>query len=115
MPQPSSRLPDKFSGTDRKDSVESFKSRMDLHFVANPHLFKSTRDRVLFTIQQLEGAAFDYMQPFLPNFETMDSPAMFNNYEALMNELNKLYGLTDKNGIYERRLDTLKQLGDIGS
>jgi hypothetical protein len=113
--RPTARLPDKFSGTDRKDSIESFQARMDLHFKANAHLFKNNGSKILFTIQQLEGAAFDYMQPFLPTLDTTDEPAMFHSYELLIAELTKLYGLVDKNGIYERRLDTLKQLGDIGS
>src|SRR4051812_32191760 len=62
----SSRLPEKFSGTNRQDSVENFKSRIDLYFLIHPHSFLTAKERVLFVIQQLEGAAFAYMEPFLP-------------------------------------------------
>src|SRR5690606_9254049 len=87
------RMPDKFSGTNKNDTIENFKSRLDIYFLANPTAFKETKDKVLFIIQHLEGAAFAYIEPFISKIGTDDAPAMFASYNQLIKELMKIYGL----------------------
>src|SRR6185369_8170432 len=89
------RLPDKCTGTDRNDSIEAFKLRMDLYFLANKSSFTKPLDKIIFTIQQLDGAALKYLGPFLPYLGTNQAATMLTSYPLLFAELNKLYGSPD--------------------
>src|SRR5690606_12332091 len=87
--------------------------RLNLYFLANSSMFKNSRDKLLSTIQSLEGPALAYVEPFLSKIDTDDAPPMFTTYKTLITELTKVFGLPDKKETYVRKLDSLKQFGDI--
>jgi hypothetical protein len=108
-----SRLPDKFSGNNRNDSVENFKTRLSMYFLINKRLFPTPEDKVLFIIQNLEGPAYAYVESFLSKYGTNEAHPMFAGHHNLITELTKVFGLPDQKGTYEQKLDNLKQFGDI--
>jgi hypothetical protein len=101
--------PDTFDGTD-SSKLDEWITQVTLYFTANPSIFESDEDKVLFAMSYLHGQALAWFQPDLLGGLSEDEPepAWASDFVAFISELVANFGPHDPVGDAELKLELLQ-------
>jgi hypothetical protein len=116
--------PDTFDGNRHK--LRSFIAQCGLYIAFNKNKFKHETQQVLWAVTFFRGAAFDWVDPILTNYQkfvdaggkcntamakkTQDT---FHTWDWFVRELNKAFGDLDQRNTAARELNNLRQRGSV--
>jgi hypothetical protein len=100
--------PDTFDGTD-SSKLDEWITQVTLYFTANPAVYESDEDKVVFALSYLRGQASAWFQPDLLGglAEDEPEPAWTSDFVAFINELVINFGPHDPEGLAESKLELL--------
>ncbi|OLY78064.1 Retrotransposon-derived protein PEG10 [Smittium mucronatum] len=96
--------PENFNG--RREHLRNFISQVKLVIEAQPSLFSSDRQKVIFSCTFLRGSDFSWLQPYLES--TVPVP-MLDSFNIFIEELHRVFGNPNKVANAEQQLRRLKQ------
>jgi hypothetical protein len=101
--------PDTFDGTD-SSKLDEWITQVTLYFTANPSVFESDEDKVLFAMSHLCGQALAWFQPDLLGGLSEDEPepAWASDFVAFIHELVVNFSPHDPVGDAESKLELLQ-------
>jgi hypothetical protein len=101
--------PDTFDSTD-SSKLDEWITQVTLYFTANPTVYESDEDKVVFALSYLRRQAAAWFQPDLLGGLSEDEPepAWVSNFVAFINELVVNFGPHDPEGLAESKLELLQ-------
>ena len=113
-------LPDKFKGNRRE--TKRFLGQVELYLAFNQETFITERDKILFTISNLDGDAFDWVQPYYEDYmgnavdqQEEGTQRLFKDFEGFKGGLKKIFGTTNEKDKAAFDLQQLRQTGAVNT
>ena len=101
--------PSRFSGVQK--FLKPWLTMVAINFRAYPTVFPTKKNKILFAISYLDGAAFNWVQPRLENFlenddkeQKQETQQMFYKFDNFCIYIKEVFGNQDENRAIEKQL-----------
>jgi hypothetical protein len=111
------KTPEPFDGT--RSKLRYWLTQMFTYLTVNKSKFGSEADKVLFASTYLSGAAYEWFEPFIREYQTTkytkqaeDTKQIFESYNAFQEQLERVFRDINATRNTEREINRLKAQGD---